>query len=151
MRNLPWLILVGILSTFAALVYLFPFEGPIALTIHFARTSLVMAVLIVYLPKIRFLFKSVPPPFRDYLLAGIIINQLSNELFSIWNEVGRVFDVDTSIFTSPLAGFFSLLLVISGICFLKAAATQGWWSWTWVLVVSVLFSTGLVFIAPLFR
>lgn len=151
MKNLPWLIVVAVAAVYVALIYLFGYAGPIALTLHFARIAVVMAVLILYFPAIRNVFKTVPAPYRDYLLAGIILTELSNESFSAWNEAGRVYGVDTSVFTSPISGFFSLLLVLGGVAFLKAADTEDARKWIWALVIAVVFSTILVFVVPTFR
>lgn len=151
MRRLPWLILITVFAVYAGIVAAFGFPEWLGLTIHFARTSVIMAVLILYLPAIAHIFTTVPAPYRDFLLAAIILNSLSNESFSVWNEMGRVFGVDTSIFTSPVAGLFSLMLVIAGISFLKAVETENKHRWITALVVAVIFSTLLVIVAPYFR
>lgn len=152
MKNLPWLILITVVAVYAGLISVFEFSGPIALTIHFARTSVVMAVLIIFAPKLwRRIFTTSPAPPQDYLLGGIYLNQLSNESFSIWNEMGRVWGLDTSIFTNPVAGFFSLMLVVSGAAFLKASDLEEKEVWAYALVAAGLFSTLLVFVAPMFR
>lgn len=151
MKYLPWLILAVILGVYLGLVTAFDFRGPIALAIHFSRIVVIMAVLILYLPWIREIFTSVPPPYRDYLFAGIVLTELSNTLFSTWNEVGRVYGVDTSVFTSPIAGFFSLLLIVGGLSFLKAADTENANRWLYAMLISVAFAIMLVFVAPMFR
>lgn len=152
MRNLPWFIAFVVVAVYVVLISVFEFEGPIALAIHFARTSIIMAILILYIPALREIFSMVPAPSRDYLLAGIILTELSNECFSIWNEMGRIYKVDTSIFTSPVAGFFSLLLAVGGISLLKAADETEYESrWLLALIIAVVFSTLLVFVAPQFR
>lgn len=151
MRALPWFILVLIVSLYLFLVLMFEYSGWIALTIHFVRTTVVMAVLILYFPVVKDIFKTVPPPYRDFLLAGIILTELSNTSFSIWNEMGRVYGVDSNVFTSPVSGFFSLLVAIGGIAFLKAADTEDARKWFYALAFAIAFSVFLVFVAPLFR
>lgn len=151
MRYLPWLVLAAIIGTYLGLVSIFPFAGTIAITLHFLRFTVVMAVLVLYLPFIRDIFKTVPTPYRDFLFGGIILTMLSNELFSTWNEAGRIYGVDTSVFTSPIAGFFSLLVIVAGLSFLKAADTENRNRWIYALVIATIFGVLLVFIAPLFR
>lgn len=151
MKYLPWILLVSIFSIYLGLVSVFEFAGPIAIGLHFIRIVVVMAVLILYLPAARDIFVTVPPPYRDFLIAGIILTELSNELFSTWNEAARVYGVDNSVFTSPVSGFFSLLVTVGGLSFLKAADTEDGHRWIYALVVAITFGIILVFVAPTFR
>jgi hypothetical protein len=151
MKRWPWLILVGVTAIYAALLATVGFPPWLSYGIHFARAVIVMAVLILYLPSIRWIFSSVPPPYRDFLLGGIILTEMSNTLFSVWNEAGRVFDVDTNVFTSPVSGFFSIVLALGGVAFLKAADTANSRRWAYALGIAILSGVGLVFVAPLFR
>lgn len=114
MNNWKWLaFIVAVPIVYALLVLVVGFEW-LAIPIHFGRVMFAAAVLILYIPVIATVFNTVPPPSRDYLLAGILFTWTSAIGFAFWNEIGRTFEVDTSIFTNPIAGFFSLLLVIGG-------------------------------------
>lgn len=114
----------------AALVYfgtvmLLGFEGPVAVSINFSRVTIATTVLILFVPALPYIFKSIPPPARDYLLAGIILTWASNFLFSISNETGKIFDAwDSSVFTNPIPGFFSFLLVMGGIFHMLAPDSE---------------------------
>lgn len=109
-----WKLLIGAAVAavlYAAIVLIFGFMGVVAGTVHFGRVALATAVLIIYVPLIATIFKEVPAPRRDYLIAGIILTWTSALGFAVWNELGRRLGVATSIFVSPVAGFFSALLV----------------------------------------
>lgn len=151
MKAVAWYGLFGAFVLFWALVFLVGFEGPVALTVNFFRVTLAVAVLIIYVPVITTIFQEVPPPRRDYLLAGIILSWASALLFAIGNEAGRIFDIDMSIFLNPIAGFFSLLLVSGGVFHIIAPPPTDNKTRIYALIIGVLISIGLVFIAPLFR
>lgn len=151
MKTLTWLILLAVLLSYIGAVWLFGFTGPVALALHFGRVSIAVAVLILYLPHITSIFNEVPPPRRDYLLAGIILTWLSGVSFSLWNEMGRVLQVDTSIFSSPIAGTFSLLLLTGGVFHLIAPDTGGARPRIIALVIGILVAIGVVLVAPHFR
>lgn len=146
-----WLGLLAALVVYLSLVVALGFPGTVALTVHFGRVAIAVAVLILYIPVIATIFDEVPPPRRDYLLAGIVLTWLSAVGFSFWNEAGRVFDVDTSIFSSPIAGFFSLLLVVGGIFHLVAPDVGEGKTRITAIVIGIILGAGLVFVAPLFR
>lgn len=146
-----WLMLLAGVVLYVTLVALLGFPGLVALAVHFGRVATAVAVLILYIPVLATIFDEVPPPRRDYLLAGIILTWLSAVCFSFWNEAGRVFGVDTSIFTNAIAGFFSLLLVVGGIFHLIAPDVGGGKMRTVAIVIGVILGAGLVFVAPLFR
>lgn len=150
-KALTWLSLLVVLAFYAIIVVLFGFEGPVALAIHFARIAVTVAALIVYIERLPTIFEEVPPPRRDYLLAGINFMLASAVCFSFWNEAGRIFDVDTSIFTNAVAGLFSLFLVVGAGFALIAPDTGGKMIRVIAVAVGVVLSIGLVFIAPLFR
>lgn len=142
---------IGLL--YVVTVMSFGFEGPIALIINFGRVSLAVAVLFIYLPTLGVIFKQVPAPSRDYLLAGIILTWLSGFLFAVSNEAGRIFNYDTSIFTNPVAGFFSFLLVAGAVFHIVAPDNQDGRERRrfMALVVGGIVGFLVVFIAPLFR
>lgn len=147
---------VIIFSVVTALCYvgaiaLFEFEGTVAIAINFLRVALAAAVLIIYIPAVTHIFKDVPPPRRDYLLAGIILTWGSAIGFAISNEVGRIFKTDTSIFTNPVAGAFSLLLVLGGLFHLMAPGTASKTRTLVAVAIGVVIGVAVVFIAPLFR
>lgn len=116
MKTLAWfgLFLVGTL-VYGVLVWLLGFPGFLAYAVHFGRVAIAVAVLTIYVPVVSSLFREVPAPRRDYLLAGILLTWLSSMSFAIWNEMGILYGVQTSIFVSPIAGFFSLILVVGGL------------------------------------
>lgn len=151
MRYAPYLVLLTVFVVYAILVLVFGFTEYFALSIHFIRIGIVMAVLVMFIPSMRYMFTTVPYKSRDFLLAGIILAMLSNELFSIWNEMHRVFGVDNNVFTSPISGFFSLLVALGGLMFLRASDMIERRRWIVSLVIAVLFSILLVFVAPTFR
>lgn len=103
------------IALYVAIVAMFGFEGFVAQSIAFGRVVFATAVLIIYMPTIAVIFREVPPPRRDYLLAGIIATWASALCFALWNAAGQIFGATTSIFISPIAGFFSLLLVVGGL------------------------------------
>lgn len=118
-RRLWWLLLFGLPAVYIFLVVLVGFEW-MAIPIHFGRVAVAAAVLVLYLPVVKTVFKYVPAPQRDFLLAGIFFTWSSAIGFATWNEIGRTFGVDTSIFTSYVAGGFSLMLVVGGLFHLAA-------------------------------
>lgn len=151
MKYAPYLYVLLTLLGYVLAVMLFGFTEIFALGIHFFRIAIIMAVLVMLAPIAGNLFLGVPYKSRDFLLAGIILAMLSNEAFSIWNEMHRIFGVDNDVFTSPVSGFFSLLVALSGVMFLRATGVVENKRWIAALVVSIVFSTLLVFIAPMFR
>lgn len=119
------------------------------LAVHFIRSAVVMAVLIMFIPSLRFIHR--PYKNRDFLLIGIILTELSNTSFSIWNEMHRIYNVDNSIFTSPISGFFSFLLIVGGVSLLLASDVEDTRRWVIALFAAMAFGAALAFIAPLFR
>lgn len=150
-KMLTWLTLLAVVVVYLIVTSLFTFEGPIALSIHFSRIALTVAGTIVYVRKLPDLFDEIPTPRRDYLIAGVIFFFLSAVCFSVWNEAGRVFGVDPSIFTSPIAGLFSLFLVVASTFVLIAPDQRVREIRIAALIIGAVVSVGLVFIAPLFR
>lgn len=150
------LVLAAVLGSYLGAIALFGFEDAVALSVHFGRVSFGIAVLILFIPALTGVFLEMPPPARDYLVIGIILSALSSVGFAFWNEAGRQFGVDTSIFTSPIAGFLSLLLVISWI-FCMLAPIYGKESivtrrtWFAAVAAGIMVGGALVFVAPLFR
>jgi len=140
-----------VIIVYIGLALLIGFSGPIAITVNFLRVTVAFAVLMLYLPAITNIFHTVPPPSRDYLIAGIVLSWLSSLTFAIWNEAGRIVHVDTSIFTSPIAGFFSLLLVLGGFFHLQAPYVGSYSKKAIAVLVGVAMAIVVVMIAPLFR
>lgn len=143
-----WLLLT--LLVYVVAVFAFGFAGPVALTIHFSRIALTTSALIIYARMLPDIFSEVPTPRRDYLLAGIVFMMLSSVCFSFWNEAGRIFGVDTSIFTNAIAGLFSLFLIVGAGFVLIAPDVAGRKSRWLALAVGILIAVWLVFIAPYF-
>lgn len=131
-------------------VALLGFQGFIANALNFWRVVLSVAVLIVYIPTISEIFREVPPPRRDYLLAGIILTWLSAICFSVSNEAGRIFGYPTSVYVNPLAGAFSLLLVLGGLFHLLAPGTATIKNSIIAVTVGILVGATVLFIAPMF-
>lgn len=140
-----------VVAAYAALVAAVGFHE-IGLGINFFRVTVAVTVLVIYVPALGTIFREVPPPNRDYLIAGIILTWTSGVCFAVWNEAGRIFHVTTSIFTSPVAGFFSLLLVLGGIFHLRAPyATSHRGRNVVAVVIGVVVGAALVFVAPLLK
>lgn len=111
-----WLLICGILGSIIHFVVAYGIGYYyLGISIHFGRVMFAVAVLWLYIGLIRKVFVEVPPPSRDYLVTGIILSWISSLLFAFWNEAGAQFDWDRSIFTSPIAGYFSLILVTAGL------------------------------------
>lgn len=154
MKSPAWFILGLVLLAYGTAVSMIGFPGFLAYAVHFARVSISVAVLIIYIPAIATIFREVPPPGRDYLLAGILLTWLSSVSFSLWNELGRVFGTDIfngSIFSGPMAGFFSLLLVAGGVFHLLAPSSTRRNTRTMALSVGAFVAAAFVLVAPYFR
>lgn len=147
------LIIASVVITvlYVGAVLLIGFEGFIALVINFSRVALAAAVLIIYIPALSQIFREVPPPRRDYLIAGIILTWMSGLGFAISNEAGRIFQYDTSIFTNSIAGSFSLLLVLGGVFHLLAPGMASAKKNIVAVLIGIVVGVVVVFIAPLFR
>lgn len=159
-RTITWMSLLILALVYVVIVSVFPFEGPVALVLHFSRLAVVVAAFVMMIPMAPTLFKELPPPRIDRLFASVIFMLLSAEYFSVLNEIGRVFGVDTSIFTSPFAGFGSLLLTVGAGWALslsldpdlpKEGKEKSEKVLILAIVVGIFVSVGIVFIAPLFR
>lgn len=146
-----WLLFAGALFVYFMLILMLDFKGFVAYSVHFIRVAVSVAVLIIYVPAITTIFREVPPPGRDYLLAGILLTWLSGVSFSIWNEAGRVLGVDTNIFTSPVAGLFSLILLLGGVFHLLAPRTGKPHAKYLAVVAGLIVAVAVVLIAPYFR
>lgn len=146
-----WLTILAIPVIYALVVMVVGFTGVVANAIHFSRVSLSVGVLILFLPALGVMFRQVPAPSRDYLLAGNLCLWLSASSFSIWNEAGRVFGVETNIFFSPIAGFFSLLLASAGVFHVIAPDTARWSTRIIAASIGIVVGIIVVFVAPLFR
>lgn len=151
MRYTPYVVLLCVVIGYVGLVAEFGYHEAIALGIHFSRTAIVLAVLIMFVPSIRYMFNTKPYRNSDFLLGGIILTELSNISFSVWNEMFRIFGVDSSIFTSPVSGFFSLMLALGGVSLLLASDVIDTNKWVFALVVALMGAAALAFIAPMFR
>lgn len=151
MKYLTWLVLLGVLLLYLVVVAIFSFPGVVAMAIHFTRITVTIAALLIYIRMAPTMFHQVPPPRRDYLFAAINFFLLSATCFSVWNEAGRVFYVDPSIFTSAVAGLFSLFLVIAASFAIVAPDIGGLKPKLIALGIGAILSVVLVFIAPFFR
>lgn len=151
MRKTLWITLAGVIFVYFGMVDIFGFAGPIALGLHFLRIVLTISALVIYVQMAPHIFKEVPPPRRDYLLLGINFMLLSAVCFAFWNEASRVWGFNNDVFNNPVSGLFSLLLCIGAIFALIAPDTEGDKPRVIALIIGVVLSIGLVFIAPMFR
>lgn len=151
MKYLTWYILIAVIVLYVSVVSVFPFSGPIAFSIHFIRIAASIGALFIFMRMMLTLFHEVPAPRRDYLIASINFFVLSLVHFSFWNEAGRIFKVDTSIFTSSIAGVGSVFAIIACILALIAADTDGPKPKKIAIAIAIVIAVALVFIAPLFR
>lgn len=150
-KYIPPLVTAGVFLAYVAIVMIFGFSDDIGLAIHFTRTTVVFAVLLIFIPSMRFMFNKEPLRNRDFLLVGIILTELSNLSFSIWNEAHRIFGVDNDIFTSAISAFFSLLVIVGGVSLLLASDVEDTKRWVIVLLASMIFGAAFAFVAPMFR
>lgn len=113
MRRLVWLGLLITLLVYSIAVILFGYKDPIALSIHFSRFALTTAALIIFLPRLEEVFAYIPAPDRHYMIFSLNFILVSNWLFSVWNGIGLIFGINTNVFSSPVSGALSFLVVIS--------------------------------------
>lgn len=146
-----WLSLLVVFLAYGTLVAIFGFPGMVALSIAFGRAAVSIAVLWIFIPYMSKLFDSIPPPGGDYLRMGVTLMWLSNTAFSFGNEYGRITDTDMSIFTNPVAGFFSLLVLCGGAFHLLAPTTEKPRTKYIAVGVGLIGATALVGVAPYFR
>lgn len=151
MKSITWALLFSVMAAYVVSVLLFGFPGVVAYSVHFLRIAVTIGVLVLYIPSITSIFTEVPPPRRDYLLAGIVLTWLSSISFSTWNEAGRITGVDTNVFSSPVSGFFSLLLVFGGAFHLVAPNTSSKHTKIIALISGLIIATAIAIIAPYFR
>lgn len=149
----PKLIVASVAVTLAyvIVVALFGFEGFVAVAINFGRVALAAAVLIIYIPALHDIFREVPAPQRDYLLAGIILTWSSGELFAINNEFARIFGITNSVYHNPVSGSFSLLLVLGAWFHLRAPGTGSSLKTVIAIAIGICVGAIVVFVAPLFH
>ena len=150
-QHTVWMLLGLGFILYVAAVYVIGFEGRVALAIHFARFAVGVTVLAIYIPSVPHIFSTVPAPGRDYLITGIILTWLSNDAFSLWNEAGRLWGVDTSVFTNPVAGFLSLVVLTGGLFHIVAPSIPKRGRRLVAVSLGLISSTLLVFVAPMFR
>lgn len=147
----PWFFIAAPFVLLALAVLVFPFDGPIALSIHFTRIAVTVAGAILFMRTMRSLFRKTEWERTDYFILSINFFLFSLVCFSFWNEAGRIWDVDTSVFTSYYSGNFSLLAIVAAVSGIIALDTEGSRPKVIALAVGIVVSVGLVFVAPLFR
>lgn len=153
MMPAPWLLLLILIASFCGVVLVFPFEGAVALSIHFVRIAATVAGAIIFM---RLLPARLKKPLRrwargDYLIVAVNFFFISLVCFSFYNEAGRIFDVDTSVFTSFVSGGFSVLAIIAAAAAIIAPDTGSNRPKIIAVAIGAVVSVGLVFVAPLFR
>lgn len=151
MKYLTWWILAAVIAAYGLVVSVVPFEGPVAVTIHFCRLAATTASWIIYIQIIPLMFQEIPAPRRDYLLASINFFLLSLIAFSHLNAAGRLFGVDTSVFTSYIAGLFSIFAIIAAVLALKAPDTGGIRPKVIAVIIAIIWTGGFAFFDPVFR
>lgn len=151
MRAIIWIILAGVFALYITAVGVFGFAGPIATAVHFLRFAVVTTALFIYLPSLKVMFKQIPSPGRDYLLAGFIGFMISNDYFSIMNELGKIFKFDTSVFTSWQTAIGSLMVIIAAAFSIVAPGKDRTVSPYSAGAVSTCLAVMLVFVLPLYR
>lgn len=114
-RNLLYIgaVFVAVALVYFIIVQIVGYER-IGIAIQFGRVAIATAVLIIVAPELLYVFRQSPAPHRDYFFIGFFLVFLSAVGFAVFNVVGKLFDIDTNIFTSPLGGFLSLMLVAGG-------------------------------------
>lgn len=151
MRFLTWYLLIAVVIVYVGIVSVFPVSGAIGFSIHFTRIAASVAALIIFMRMMPTLFREVPAPRRDYLIGAINFFLLSLVCFGFWNEAGRLFEADTSPFTSPVAGAFSVFAIIASVLALIAADTGGPKPKYIAVGIALVVAIALVFVAPQFR
>lgn len=153
MMPAPWVLLLILIASFCGVVLVFPFEGVVALSIHFVRITVTVGGAIIFMPLLPArLKKNIRTWARgDYLIVAANFFFVSLVCFSFYNEAGRIFDVDTSVFTSFVAGGFSVLAIIASVLAIIAPDTGSNRPKIIAVAIGAVVSVGLVLVAPLFR
>lgn len=151
MKYLTWYILLAVSFIYVVVVSVFPFAGPIALSIHFVRIAASVAGWIIFMRLMPTLFHEVPSPRRDYLIASINFFLTSLLHFSFLNEANRLFGVDNNVFTGYLAGAGSMYAITACVLALIAADTDGPKPKYIAVGIACVVAVALVFVAPQFR
>lgn len=150
-KSIPPVLTFIVFAFYIGTVFMFGFSEPIGLAVHFIRTTVIASVLIIFIPSMRFMFNKEPLRNRDFLLVGIILTEISNLSFSVWNEAHRIFGVDNDIFTSPISAFFSLILIVGGVSLLLASDVEDTRRWVFAFMGAMIFGAIFAFIVPMFR
>jgi len=110
---------------------LYPYMGS---WLNVFRMTLALAVICLYLPAVKNLFRTEPYQDKDYLIAGILLTWISIAGFAVWNEIGRIFKIPTTVTVSAIAGYFMMVVGVGGYFHLRAPKVSGRRIWTAVLV-----------------
>lgn len=151
MKYLTWYVLLAVSILYVGVVAVFSFSGMIALSIHFTRIAASVAAWIIFMRMMPTLFREVPSPRRDYLIGAINFFLTSLLWFSLWNEAGRIFGVNTSVFSSPVAGAGSMYAIVACVLALIAADTDGPKPKIIAVGIAIVVAVAFVFVAPQFR
>lgn len=144
------LLLAGTFATYLLIILVIGYAN-VAIWLQFIRVIATVTALIFFIRIVPVIFKDIPPPRSDWLLFGINWFMAGTVGFSVWNEVSKIFDLDSSVYTSAVSGLFSLMLVIGSVSIAIAPDAMNRFVKIGAVMFAVLFSISLVFVAPLFR
>ena len=151
MKYSVWYMIAAVILVYICIVYLFGFTEFVAVALQFIRVSITVTGLLIFGFTAPNLFSEIPIPRRHYLKAAIIFFFLSLVCFSFFNEIGRIWGVDNSVFTNPIAGLFSLLAIIAAALAIRAPDTGETHIKLIAGIIGIVLGFGLVYIAPYFR
>lgn len=89
------------------------------------RMILALAILCLWMPAVKNLFRAEPYKDTDYLIAGTMLTWLSIAGFAVWNEIGRIFHIPTTVTVSAIAGYFMMVAGVGGYFVLRAPRIHG--------------------------
>lgn len=153
--KLVWLALAAVLASYAAVVSIFPFEGPLGLTVHFTRLTITIAativIAVIYIQMIPGMLKGEYSRSVSYLFTAMGFFLFSLVCFSFWNEAGRIFHVNTNVLTGFIPGGFSVLAIIASVFALLSTGTENVRLKIIALAVGMIISACMIFVTPQFH
>lgn len=105
-----------------AVLGLYMYMGP---WLNALRMILAIAILCLYAPTLKNLFRNEPYKDTDYHIAGTMLTWTSIAGFAVWNEAGRIFDIPTTVTVSAIAGYFMMIAGVGGYFVLRAPRIHG--------------------------
>lgn len=125
---LPVAVLVTALYWYLASLGLYPELAP---WLNVGRLVLATALLALYAPTVRDLFRTKPYRDADYHITGLLLVMASIAGFAIFNELGRTLEIPTTIANSSVAGFFAMMVAGGSFFLFTAPRVRGprvWWA-----------------------